>query len=615
MGRDTALLSARECRTLDVQGCTRVSELSLFSQHEWDYSAELGNVARDPFMKSINWGFEVVGGRNFLEPEFASMLLTLKHLAYILLFLPKRRKIGTVIRIIIGLRNFVRFLIDSPRPVYRFQDVLETDIERYVAHSRLRQRGGGTVSTGRLAEVFRNLNRLYDYRQYLTDHLRFRPTKGKSPNQVAGHRRSERSTTKAIPDGELKALIDVALDYVNRRAPLILGCLRKFAKFAESIDPYQIRSSDLKSRYLQNNFFRDQKHYRSSMELNTELVLLRTACLIIIAFSTGMRISELVEIRRKCLRQVVDADHGVFHWVDSMLFKTQKLNSGSPRSWMCGPLAAQAVKVLKEMGWLLGARSDSAYLFLSFGHFYQSGAGGGRLTKTRALPMTTATANMKAFCAAHGLSQDVHPHRFRRTFARNIVRYSSTSILALKQHFKHWSIHMTDWYVGLDLDLIEDLEAERLLLSIETMEKICTQPVGGAGGRRFTQELERRITEGRLPRNFRGKAGAEFRRVMTKDLLEAGMIVIPCGTFTNCVFQPDEALCTKGKRPLINRCNPYDCTNSYILEENAPFYRRKLAIVQTMYDQLSEDEKNGPKGLYYQREMTKARKAFEPFEK
>lgn len=222
--------------------------------------------------------------------------------------------------------------------------------------------------------------------------------------------------------------------------------------------------------------------------------------------------------------------------------------------------------------------------------------------------------DVKDFCVYHRLDDSIHPHQLRRSFARNIIRYSTTPILALKDHLKHWSLYMTDWYIGMDANLIEDLEAERLLLSVESMEKICTQTVGGNGGRRWTYELNRRIAEGRLPRTFRGKAGAEFRRKMIDSLHDSGSVVFPCGEFTSCVFQMDRALCTEGERPITNRCNPFDCANSYILPEHAPYYREKLTTLTLLFEKLNEAEKGGPVGSFYLLEMVKVRRVLKTFD-
>jgi integrase len=591
----------------------RVSAFSVFSDDEWDFTTEINRPSLTRSNAVINWRFQVTKERDALDPAYSTMLLALKQLAFTMLFRVSPRKCITVVATIGYLKCFVRFLGNLETPIYRFQDVLESDLERYIKGLKLRSDGSGELAPASFANALIQLNKLFEYKDYLSDYLRFKPTKNKTPAQVAGSRKSSKgSKTLAIPDSELKSLINAALNYIQHQAPVMFKCLEEYQHFAKTVDSGSFKASTWKSQYFETHFFSKRNDYQSSADLNVALLNLRTSCFVIIAFCTGMRISEILTIKRGCIRQQEDTNHGSFFWIDSLLFKTQKKNSGSPRSWMCGPLGAQAVAVLERMGELIGTHNHTQYLFFAFTHYDLAKRIGNR-NLIKCLSEKSAKCNLKRFYARHHLGKKIHPHQFRRSFARNIIRYSSTSILALKEHFKHWSLYMTDWYIGLDQELIEDLEAERQLLSIEAMEKICTQTVGGAGGRRWTQELERRIEEGKLPRNFRGKAGTEFRKKMIGSFHESSMMVIPCGAFTYCVFQKDLALCTKGDRPVVNKCNPYDCANSYILSEHVPFYRGKLKVLQNLFGELSEEEKISPVGLLYSREMLKIRKSLETF--
>lgn len=596
-------------RSFTSKDNVRVSARSLFREERWDFTAEIGNVSLSASEKVINWRFQVTPERDFLDPAYEVMLLALKQLAYTMLFLDKPRKCLTVIHTFKYMRRFVRFLSEREHPIYRFSDVLESDLERYIDQLRVRVDLSGEVTAGTLCLNLVELNRLFDFRDYLVDSLRYKPTKNSTPRGMAGVQNSRSSKTQAIPDDELKAIIDLAVDYIQNRAPLMFKCLRDYKRFARTVNFVALKGRGVKARYIESHFFLKRKDYCSASELNTSLLHLRTACLILILFCTGMRISEALAIKRNCIRQQLDQNHGTFYWIHSLLFKTQKSNSGSPRSWMCGRLAAQAVSVLEQMGDVLDAGIKTPYLLFAYTHFLIDRATSTK--KIKPLSMGLADDNLRRFGAANGINIVLHAHRFRKSFARNIVRYSTTPILALKDHFKHWSLYMTDWYIGLDDGLIEELEAERLLLSIETMDKICTQPVSGAGGRRWSQELERRIAEGRLPRNFRGKAGAEFRKDMIQDFHISGIVVTKCGAFTNCIFEASSALCTKGNRPLVNLCNPYDCTNSYILPENIAFHKEKLTTVERLYDKLSKEEKNGPVGVFYFREIQKIRRGLE----
>jgi integrase len=595
----------------EPKGDSRVSERSKFSDDTWDFSVEVDDPSMTLAHKQIEWKFDLDDTRHSLLPEYASFINSMKELAYLMLFGPEQYKHPTVVSKIMKLKVFVRFLANRPFQVFRFQDVLQADMKEYLVYLDTRPGVRGRITPSAKTHHLNALNHLYDSKEYLSDHLLFRPTGNKSPDQVAGHKAeiTLQNRTKPIPDEQLKAIVGAALDYVLNRADVILACLEEFVAFLEKETLTKKREA-IRYYAYDRHFFEGRSDFQSSASLNAELVLLRAACFIVVAFSTGMRLSEILAMTRGCIRREKTANHGDFYWIDSKLYKTQKVASGSARAWMCGPLAARAVDVLERKSVILKAKTP--HIFLTVGSFvtvFKAEA-----LNLRVINRYTALYDLKRFCASVGVKTDIHPHRFRRSFARNIIRYTSTPIPALRDHFHHWSIYMTDWYIGLDPELIEELEAERELLSMEAAEKICTQPVSGAGGRRWSRELEERIKDGRLPKNFKGKAGYEFRRKMITGLHASGMIVIPCGDFTNCIFQKDRALCTEGDYPVPNKCNAPDCPNSYILEENVPAHRKKLAKLEELYNDLSEAEKAGPAGLLYMRGITKQRRVLEPFE-
>jgi hypothetical protein len=71
----------------------------------------------------------------------------------------------------------------------------------------------------------------------------------------------------------------------------------------------------------------------------------------------------------------------------------------------------------------------------------------------------------------------------------------------------------------------------------------------------------------------------------------------------------------KGERPIVNRCHPMECANSFILIEHVPFYQRKLASLEAAYANLSEDAKRSPAGLLYSEEIRKIHQTLESFTK
>jgi hypothetical protein len=176
---------------------------------------------------------------------------------------------------------------------------------------------------------------------------------------------------------------------------------------------------------------------------------------------------------------------------------------------------------------------------------------------------------------AKGCPFHLHPHMFRRTFARHVVRHDTTNLLALKEHFKHISLAMTDYYVGSDLELWTLMVEEEEKLLFESFDKaLRAEGMAGPGGARLKRKIDEAIVEGRLPREFRGEAGAHLRKEMIRNLVESGQRVYPCAASNYCWFRPESALCTQGDQPLLKRCNPGACTNSIITLEHKPHWEK-----------------------------------------
>ena len=114
-----------------------------------------------------------------------------------------------------------------------------------------------------------------------------------------------------------------------------------------------------------------------------------------------------------------------------------------------------------------------------------------------------------------GRAFHIHPHMFRRTFARYVARYDTTNLLALKEHFKHLSLSMTDYYVGNDLELWMLMEEETEKVSFESFDKaLRADQLAGPGGVRLKKKIDEAIAEGRLEKDFRGEAGDHLRKKM-----------------------------------------------------------------------------------------------------
>ena len=146
------------------------------------------------------------------------------------------------------------------------------------------------------------------------------------------------------------------------------------------------------------------------------------------------------------------------------------------------------------------------------------------------------------------------PFTFTRTCSGALLRgmsrrYDTTNLLALKEHFKHVSLSMTDYYVGNDLELwMLMMEEETKSVSFESFDKALAQMhLAGPGGVRLRKKIDQAIAEGRLEKDFRGEAGDHLRKRMILDLVEAGQRIYPCAASNFCWFHTESALCTDGE--------------------------------------------------------------------
>ncbi len=204
----------------------------------------------------------------------------------------------------------------------------------------------------------------------------------------------------------------------------------------------------------------------------------------------------------------------------------------------------------------------------------------GRYATRTPLSGPSILQRLKRFVAMLGLRDSggrpfhLHPHMFRRSFARYVVRHDTTNLLALKDHFKHISLSMTDYYVGNDSELWMLMEEENGRVSLESFDKaLRADQMAGPGGSRLKKKIDEAIAEGRLEKDFRGEAGDHLRKRMIRDLVEAGQRIYSCAASNYCWFRSESALCTEGNR-ILKHCNPGACPNSIITPEHKPHWEK-----------------------------------------
>ena len=442
----------------------RVSAVSRFDDDVWDFSNEDGNPARAD--RKICWSFRTSQGTLFTDPQFQSLLIGFKQLIYALRWHPIDSApfgVSALCSLFRLGKLFVDHLLAYPMPVLRFKDVLPHHCEDYIEE---------VLNCGLSASYkyhrINILQKLFLYRQVMKDGLVIEPLKGESAHKMAGYTRASEleSQTQIIPDEILTPLVRAALEYVDRFADYLLDACEGVEDIRERQRWFGVWARRYVHKHASAAYGLDGSKFenglRSLRHLNQELCYLQTACFVLIAFMTGMRISELLALREGCCEIETEPGHADLVWLRSRVFKMQGVPNGRSAKWLGGPICARAVRVLERLGQRVWLRVGISSLWMP--------------RPKRPVWARTMRVRLNHVVKMLGLNDSsgrpfhIHPHMFHRTFARHVVRYDTTNLLALKEHFKHISLSMTDYYVGSDLELWTLMmeEEEKLLLRVST---------------------------------------------------------------------------------------------------------------------------------------------------
>lgn len=470
--------------------------------------------------------------------------------------------------------NYAQFLVE--RDVLEFKLALRSHADEY--RDKLKQDGKKTTY---LVRVFQSLNKLHELKDFfeggLTDYLLDRPTGDIGIRKYVGWKEQDEIDGRTLPifEDSLRKIYEAALNTLDT-APSILSCYK--AVYPELAD-YSTRHHRVK--VVMNERLVTPWGFRNPGDLKRAIRRLKTACFILLDICTGMRISELLSARQGCIETVKHSDNVTFHFIRSVLFKTEDEESGRSERWMCGEVGARAASILEDIVAAMYPDSTNRYLFEMRGRGESLGFRTNE--ETFRIEHSYMAKLVKEFCEELGIL-DVHPHRFRRTFARNIVRYGKIPITALQNHFKHTHIHLTAWYAGHDdLEMLKWIEEDELERHIEICEELRRTPLVGPAAEMFSKMFQGRTQDGN-PESW------------VERLWEAGIILRECTDIGWCAYVQEHALCSTGPHPQMSMCEPERCFNALRGPQHLPGLLFRLAYKRKELNALSERDKNGPRG-------------------
>lgn len=231
--------------------------------------------------------------------------------------------------------------------------------------------------------------------------------------------------TPPIPDYVMRAVVPKALAWEGR-IPDLLRLRRNF----DANDPW-----------AQANGIRTPRDIKVAMGMG------QTAAMILLLASTGMRVSELLS-QTKGNGQM---SGGLWH-VWGTVFKFY--GSGCRVRWFGGPMGMRAYQMLCDL-------SPVNDLCVSLWRAPNV------ITRHCVAWRMNNWLEREGIKGSDGNPVHLHPHQFRRTFARQLILHSKVTLLGLKDQFKHKKLSMTDYYIGCDIELYHALLGRRLTTGMD----------------------------------------------------------------------------------------------------------------------------------------------------
>ncbi|MBA6355290.1 tyrosine-type recombinase/integrase [Colwellia sp. BRX8-3] len=272
--------------------------------------------------------------------------------------------------------------------------------------------------------------------------------------------------TLLIPDNVLLPLCGFTKDFLDR-ANELLDLRDKLDGFTATGKGASHQSTQ-KRTYLQSL----STSFDKLGDFNDALLLLRDSCLFWILLTTGMRIHEVIAIKRGAYRTETK-DGEVYYYIETISDKTYT----GLAEWIAPKIAVDAINILERYSAPMQGQLETELALAKINNDHKEAESCTtflnrvaltRIQKTNKVNVVSSDnvtyLRLPNLCKQVNADWNLSSHQFRRTFANYAVHSELGDLRALKDHFKHWSITMTALYAyndALDLELFEEMLKEK----------------------------------------------------------------------------------------------------------------------------------------------------------
>lgn len=301
---------------------------------------------------------------------------------------------------------------------------------------------------------------------------------------------------------------------------------------------------------------------------NKESLLLRDSCIFWLLLTTGMRIHEVLGIKRGAYRSET-RDDTTYYYIET---ESKKTHTGLAE-WIAPEIATKVIDILGQLSAPLQKQLESdlqeaqasnnhaeTHRLEEISNHICLSKNSMNRNQINLLSGGTITADrLPNLCKQIGCDWNLSAHQFRRTFANYAVHSELGDLRALKEHFKHWSITMTALYAfndDLDAELFEELLREKHLIEEEIKQdwfELDTPITGGT----MVQNIKRVREDGELIKAFGSRS----------DMAKAYSSSIPIrSTGIGWCTNDDECKCGK----------PDSCESGIVDKRHLPYWEGML---------------------------------------
>ena len=318
-------------------------------------------------------------------------------------------------------------------------------------------------------------------------------------------------------------------------------------------------------------------------ETITLMRYITTACYIVVAYLSGLRTGEVLNLQRGCV--TYDRDLNLIFLSGRQLKAHYSRTERSPDTtpWVINEAGAQAITVLEEL-----APAETLFPSGRWGSVQWQSSDRtrviGRINRDIKEFIDWFNSDVAAATSSPVIGEDnqgpITSMRFRRTLAWHIVRRPGGTIAGATQ-YGHLHSQMTLGYAGqADAGFKDEITFEQFLLRIEQLyddHQHLTEGEHVSGP--SAGQYEERITKG-LQR-FEGltvTTNAQAKTALTNPSLN-----IFHGKLVTCVFRPDTALCQSAAAEDSNPSFPHcrsSCSNIAYTDRDMTKLTGQLTILQ-----------------------------------